>query len=171
MQPLSLRQKLHFAREASRGGIASFEALCEDHGLDSEELALWLDAYEAGGESGLRVTEMEGTEAPEAVMREAIRNLGKGLSRLYPTSLFELSRAANAITVGVWDKRFDGGDQLRPVFQIRWVGSPEGRRGFWLLYWQRMNHKWWPFRTRKRLTQIDQVLREVREDRDGCFWT
>jgi len=171
MQPLSLRQKLHFAREASRGGMASFEALCEEHGLDSEELSLWLDAYEAGGESGLRVTETEGAEAPEEVMREAARDLRKGLSRLHPTSLFEIHRAGNAVTVSTWDKRFDGGDALRPVFQIRWVTLAQGRRGFWLLYWQRINHKWWPYRSRKRLTQIDQALREVQEDRDGCFWT
>jgi hypothetical protein len=171
MEPLSLRQKLHFAREASRGGMASFDALCEEHGLDSEELALWLDAYEAGGESGLRVTEMEGAEAPEEIMRAAVRDLRKGLSRIYPTRLFEIGRAGNAITVSVWDTRFDGGDALRPVFQFRRVTPAHGKRGFWVLYWQRVNRKWWPYRTSKRLTEIAQILREVQEDRDGCFWT
>jgi len=171
MQPLSLKQKLDFAREAIRGGHASFEALCEQHGLDSEELALWLEAYKAGGEPGLRITELGTTDAPESVMREAASYLEKSLASLYPDRLFDVSRGANVVTVSIWEKTFGGGDQLRPVFQVRHVSEPGHTKGFWLLYWQRINRKWWPYRTRRRVTHLGLVLREIQEDTHGCFWT
>lgn len=170
MHSISLKQKLALAREASRGGQSSFEALCEQHGLESEELALWLDAYEAGGEPGLRATEMDAGAAPEAVMKQAAAYLEKSLARLYPESLFEISRRGNTISVGVWGERWNGEDYLQPVFQIRYATSGRAGRGFWVLYWQRANSKWWPYRTQRRLSHLDHVLREVREDAYGCFW-
>lgn len=171
MQPLSLKQKVDFAREAIRGGESSFEALCEQHGLDSEELALWLEAYKAGGEPGLRVTELGTDEAPERVMKEAESYLEKSLASLYPDRIFDLSRRGNVVTVGIWERHFNGEDSVRPVFQVRHVTENGHQRGFWLLYWQRINHKWWPYRTRKRVAHLGQALREIQEDTHGCFWT
>jgi hypothetical protein len=171
MQPLSLNQKLNFARDASRGGESRFEALCEQHGLDSEELSLWLDAYEAGGKLGILATEAPSTNAPEAVMVDALGYLRRGLQGLYPESLFEVDREGNAITVAVWENRWNGGDYLRPVFQVRHVAPATGRKGFWLLYWHRVNNRWWPCRTARRLTDLEQVMAEVRDDPNGCFWT
>ncbi|MFC1508187.1 DUF3024 domain-containing protein [Candidatus Omnitrophota bacterium] len=153
-------------------GYVEFLKIAKESGLTKERLEYYTNAYEASGESGLRALSYR-KRMPEDIRKAALGKINRYLSNRVPPNLtseigFLVKAQYNRITIA--EKRLLFGDPSRTscseFCQMRYAGFDNR----WHLYWKRKTGKWWPYIPKKTVYTIGDCLREVDEDRRGCFW-
>jgi len=119
---------------------------------------------------GLRALD-EIVDPPDEEVERAINVVDLYLDYKFPRRKFSIKRRKNKIIVSTSPSVKSGseGSQV-PVFQIRYFET-KSKKPLWLLYWQRADGKWWPYKTDKqRIYKIDQLMEEVVSDPHSCLW-
>ena len=82
----------------------------------------------------------------------------------HPKLPFAIIKEKQSYIVGHKRKRFsDGSEYLDTACKITYVKSSDS----WKLYWMRADLKWHLY---LKYPSLDELLREVKEDPNGCFW-
>lgn len=168
---LTVQEKISFAKKARRLSSERFDEFCQSNGLTSEQLALWVDSFEAGGEMGIRALD-ETLEPPEEEMVRAISVIRLYLEYKFPQQKFDIKRRKNKLTIGTLNRSVtpSGTESCEQIIQIRYFET-KSKKTLWLLYWYRSDGRWWPYITQKqRIYNIDQIMEEVDDDPQRCFW-
>ena len=142
---------------------AAFYTYAAEHDLTVNEVAYYLNAYEHGGEAGLRAI-----HAPD-IARQAIKTIGATLDEYFQGRLpYRLTDEGTAIGVYEIQQRRNNDKYLFPICQFRL--TLDGRQ--WHLYWMRKFDAWWPYPSpeRGRKYTLKARLQQVLEDEHGCFW-
>lgn len=169
---LPYEQRLVLVKRSIRPGPrqpARLQRLAQEASIDPAELEMWLDAYEAGRESGLRTVEAAATPAAD-VLKGTAAAIGVWLETTYGSNRhFKVTRKAGTISVAETRSPTDGAARAKAIerFQIR-AGDDNG----WHLYYRRAG-KWWPYHTsdkRGRPRPLDDCLHEVMTDPLRRFW-
>ena len=140
----------------------------QKHNLSINEVSYYLNAYEYGGEAGLRAIHNPDIIPPD-VAREAIKTIAATLDAEFEGRLpYRLTDEGTAIGVCQIQERMNGDKYLFPICQFRL--TLEGR--IWHLYWMRKFEAWWPYpppETDRKYT-LRARMQQVLEDDHGCFW-
>jgi hypothetical protein len=133
------------------------------------EIVYYLNAYEEGGESGLKAIHKPDI-IPEDIAQRTIAKIKKVFKASFPESFkFRVTDEGTAIAVYEIQKEFDDeGEYLRPGFQLRLTLE----NGWWHVYWRRKFEVWWPYVSddTTRTHSLTEVLEMVIADKHGCFW-
>jgi hypothetical protein len=144
---------------------ARLNRLADEAKIDAADLEMWLDAYEAGGESGLRAV-----ETPAKSTAGALKGTSGAITVWLETSYGPLRN----FKVGARDGRISvaetPGDGSKAVdrFQLR-AGDENG----WHLYFKR-GARWWPYNVGEKRGKprfLDDVLHDIMTDPQRLFWT
>jgi len=147
---------------------AAFYAYADEHNLTVNEVAYYLNAYEAGGEVGLQAIHNPDIIPPD-VARQAIKTIAATLDTHFEGRLpYRLTDEGTAVGVYEIQQRMNGEKYLFPICQLRLTVS--GRQ--WHLYWMRKFDAWWPYPLPKkeRKHTLKARVQQVLEDEFGCFW-
>ena len=146
----------------------AFYDYAQKHNLSINEVSYYLNAYEYGGEVGLRAIHNPDIIPPD-VAREAIKTIAATLDAEFEGRLsYRLTDEGTAIGVYRIQERMNGDKYLFPICQLRL--TLEGR--IWHLYWMRKFDAWWPYpppETGRKYT-LRARMQQVLEDDHGCFW-
>ena len=147
---------------------AAFYAYADEHNLTVNEVAYYLNAYEAGGEAGLEAIRNPDIIPPD-VARAAIKTIAKMLDNHFEGRLpYRLTDEGTAVGLYEIQQRRNGDRYLFPICQLRLTLASRQ----WHLYWMRKFDAWWPYplpesgRKHTLRARIEQVL----QDQWGCFW-
>ena len=145
-----------------------FYTYAEQHQLTVDEVAYYLNAYEAGGDAGLEAIRNPDIIPPDAA-RGAIKTIDGMLAAhfegLIPYRLTDEGTAAGVYHI---QERTNGDRYLFPTCQLRLTLATRQ----WHLYWMRKFDAWWPYplpETGRKFT-LRARMEQVLEDRHGCFW-
>ena len=146
----------------------AFHTYAEQHHLTVNEVAYYLNAYQAGGAAGLEAIRNPDIIPPEDAQL-AIRKIAKILDEHFRGQLpYRLTDEGTAIGVYEIQQRRNGDKYLFGICQLRL--TLETRH--WHLYWMRKFDAWWPYPvpdTGRKFT-LRARMQQVIEDRWGCFW-
>jgi hypothetical protein len=155
---------------------AEFTHLAQESGLGTRWLAYYTNAYEAAGESGIKALSYR-KKMPDEILNEGLKKINDYLDemrRLLKEKAvkaqidFEPRYKGNQITV--YEKRplFNDPSETShlAVFQVRYTDYDKR----WHLYWMRKFNRWWPYVPDKPVITIEDCIREVENDKWGCFW-
>ncbi len=147
----------------------AFSRCAAKHQLTVNEVVYYLNAYEYGGEAGLRAIHAPDIIPPD-VAREAIKTIGKILDNHFQNDLpYRLTDEGTGIGLYEIQQRQQAGDKyLFPICQFRLTLADRQ----WHLYWRRKFDAWWPYsppQTGQKHTLRARV-QQVIEDEFGCFW-
>jgi hypothetical protein len=146
----------------------AFYDYAQKHNLSINEVSYYLNAYEYGGETGLRAIHNPHIIPPD-VAREAIKTIAATLDAEFEGRLsYRLTDEGTAIGAYQIQERMNGDKYLFPICQLRL--TLEGR--IWHLYWMRKFDAWWPYpppETGRKYT-LRARMQQVLEDDHGCFW-
>ena len=151
-----------------RDDDAAFYAYADEHGLTVNEVAYYLNAYEAGGEAGLEAIRNPDIIPPD-VARGAIKTITKMLDAHFEGRLpYRLTDEGTAIGVYEIQQRRNGDKYLFVICQLRLTLASRQ----WHLYWMRKFDASWPYSLpeRGRKHTLRARVQQVLEDRWGCFW-
>lgn len=144
-----------------------FYSYAAEHGLTVNEVVYYLNAYEAGGDAGLRAL-VAPDILPPAVARHALRTIEKALRERFPgDDFYRLTDEGTAIGVYQIQKRWQTQERyLFPVCQFRRSGNK------WHLYWMHKFDAWWPYPLpeKGRKFTLQARLQQLLDDEYGCFW-
>lgn len=146
----------------------AFFSYAEQHGLTVNEVVYYLNAYEAGGDDGLRAIANPDI-LPADLARDAIKTIAAALDVHFEGRLpYRLTDEGTAVGVYEIQERRNGDKYLFAICQFR--VTLEGRT--WHLYWRRKFDAWWPYPLPEhgRKHTLQARLQQVLEDLDGCFW-
>ncbi|MBC8262710.1 MAG: DUF3024 domain-containing protein [Anaerolineales bacterium] len=147
---------------------AAFSTYTAEHNLTVNEVVYYLNAYEYGGEAGLRAIRNHDIIPPD-VAGQAITAITALLDERFEGRLpYRLTDEGTAIGVYAIQQRMNGETYLFPVCQLRL--TLDSRQ--WHLYWMRKFDAWWPYsppRSGRKYT-LEARLQQVLEDEHGCFW-
>lgn len=153
-------------------GAAEFYRIARESGLGTRWLSYYANAYEAGGESGLKALSYR-CKMHDKIRAEAEGKISRYLDNKIPPNLraeigFRIKVHTNRITVIEQRPCFGNRSQMTclEVFQVRYTDYDNR----WHLYWMRKFNKWWPYVPEQPVFTIDDCLREVEQDIWGCFW-
>lgn len=158
----------------SEEGYAAFRKFARQARIKEGQLAYYLNAYEAAGESGLQALTYKNS-MPENVRVEATRKINEFLSARLPKNQnvvnkvwFQVIAKDNRITGAEKRPLFADPTQTSCVdcFQVRYTDFDKR----WHLYWKRASGKWWPYVPDEEVKTIEDCLRELKQDNSGCFW-
>ena len=146
----------------------AFYTYAEEHQLTVDEVVYYLNAYEAGGDTGLEAIRNPDIIPPD-IARAAIKTM-TGMLDVHFQGLIPYRLTDEGTAVGVYDiqERMNGDRYLFAVCQLRLTLAT----GQWHLYWMRKFDAWWPYplpESGRRFT-LRARMQQVLEDRDGCFW-
>jgi hypothetical protein len=147
----------------------AFEKFAAGHGLTVNEVVYYLNAYEYGGEAGLRAI-----HAPEIIpsdlARRAIKQIAETLDHYFQGRLpYRLTDEGIAIGLYEIKQRWRSQDKyLFAICQFRLTTDPNR----WHLYWMRKFDAWWPYSPPQagRKYTLRARIQQLIEDEDGCFW-
>jgi hypothetical protein len=145
-----------------------FYTYAAEHGLTVDEVAYYLNAYEAGGIAGLEAIRNPDIIPPD-VARGAIETIAAALDAHFEGRLpYRLTDEGTGIGVYEIQERRNGDKYLFAICQFRL--TLKGR--LWHLYWMRKFDAWWPYPApeRGRKHTFKARLQQVLEDEHGCFW-
>lgn len=167
----SFPEKLSLCKKARRCDQERFKQLCRQYAISIEQLSLWFDSYMAGGEMGLRALD-EVIDPPEEEIERALNVVRLYLGYKFPRRKFVIKKRRNKIYINHEPEQGHTAEaDQQPVFQIRYFET-KSKKPLWLLYWSRPDGKWWPYITSKqRIYKIDQLMEEVVNDPNHCFWS
>ncbi len=143
-------------------------AYVAEHDLTVNEAVYYLNAYQFGGDSGLRAI-----RNPEIIPPETARRATKTVARMLDDHFqgrmsFRITDEGTAI--GVYEiKEYEGEERyLFAICQVRLTLD----RHRWHLYWKRKFNAWWPYSLPEtgRKSTLGARMRQVLEDQYGCFW-
>ncbi|MCP4535868.1 MAG: DUF3024 domain-containing protein [Chloroflexi bacterium] len=166
----SIETMLRIAKDVMKlkDNKAAFYDYAGEHDLAVNEVAYYLNAYEAGGETGLEAIRNPGIIPPD-VARRAIKTIGKMLDEhLKGRMPYRLTDEGTAVGVYEIQQRMNGETYLFPICQLRLTLETEQ----WHLYWMRKFDAWWPYSLPKTGRQFTLAARvqQVLKDEWGCFW-
>lgn len=146
-----------------------FYTYAEEHHLTVNEVAYYLNAYEYGGEPGLRAIHVPDIIPPD-VARGALKTIAATLETHFDGGPpLRLTDEGTGLGVYEIQERQNGDKYLFAVCQLRL--TLDGR--LWHLYWMRKFDAWWPYPPpdggQHRYT-LKARLQQALEDRWGCFW-
>lgn len=147
----------------------AFEKYAAEHQLTINEVVYYLNAYEYGGEAGLRAIHAPDIIPPD-VAREAIKTITKMLDQHFQDRI--PSRLTDeGIGIGLYEiqQRWQTGDKyLFPICQLRLTLASNQ----WHLYWMRKFDAWWPYPLPQRGHKytLKARVQQLLEDESGCFW-
>lgn len=170
-QEMSFQEKLSITKKARKITSLSFEKFCENLPITPEQLILWLDAFKAGGEMGLRALE-ETINPPQDKMERAIGVIKLYLDYKFPHDNFNIKKRKNKIIISkIFPQNTNSQTKSsKHIFQIKYFET-KSRKALWLLFWMRDDGKWWPYITKKqRIYKIDHLMEEVVNDEQNRFW-
>jgi hypothetical protein len=147
---------------------AAFYDYADEHNLTVNEVAYYLNAYEAGGEAGLEAIRNPDIIPPD-VARRAIKTIAKVLDAHFEGRLpYRLTDEGTAIGVYEIQQRRNRDKYLFPICQLRLTLASRQ----WHLYWMRKFDAWWPYPLpqRGRKHTLRARVQQALEDRWGCFW-
>jgi hypothetical protein len=180
MKNITFEKKCFWAKKAmeidtyTEKGEKEYSKLAKQSGLGPNQLAYYLNAYEAAGESGVKAL-VYNKKLPEELKLEATKKISAYLNDKFSSipqqHKHKLGFAAevqgNRITV--YERRPVFSDPSRwcrsSVFQVRYTDYDKR----WHLYWRRASGKWWPFVGEYQVHTIIDCIRQV-ELRKECFW-
>ncbi len=143
-------------------------AYAAEHQLTVNEAVYYLNAYEFGGDAGLRAI-----RNPEIIPPEVARRAAKTVARILDDHFqgrmsFRITDEGTAIGVYEIQERMDGEKYLFAICQLRLTLD----RNRWHLYWMRKFDAWWPYSPPEigRKHTLSARMRQVLEDEYGCFW-
>ncbi|MCL4304060.1 MAG: DUF3024 domain-containing protein [Anaerolineae bacterium] len=147
----------------------AFAKYAAKHQLTINEAVYYLNAYEYGGEVGLRAIHAPDIIPPD-VAREAIKTISKILDQHFQAQVpYRLTDEGIGIGLYEIQQRWQTGDRyLYPICQFRLTLAERQ----WHLYWWRKFDAWWPYP----LPEIGQKyslkarVQQVLENATGCFW-
>jgi hypothetical protein len=133
------------------------------------EIVYYLNAFEEGGESGVKAIHSPDI-IPEEIVKRTIAKIKKTLRANFPENFkFRVTDEGTAIGVYEIQKRFQSEEEyLFPGFQLRLTLE----NGWWHVYWRRKFDVWWPYvpDTPMRNHSLTEILNIVIVDKHGCFW-
>lgn len=137
-------------------------------GLTVNEVAYYLNAYEYGGEAGLQAL-TDPDVIPPGLAGRAIKRIKRALDELPGESPCRVTDEGTAIGVYEVQQRYHTDrEYLFPVCQFRLTVET----GRWHLYWMRKFDAWWPYSLPERGHKyaLEARIRQLLQDKDGCFW-
>jgi hypothetical protein len=140
----------------------------DEHRLTVNEVAYYLNAYEAGGEAGLEAIRNPDIIPPDAA-RRAIKTIARVLDEHFEGRMpYRLTDEGTAVGLYEIQQRQNGDEYLFSICQLRLTLAT----GEWHLYWMRKFDAWWPYPLpeRGRKHTLRARVRQVIEDQWGCFW-
>jgi len=147
---------------------AAFYDYAAKHHYTVNEVAYYLNAYEYGGDEGLRAIHVPDIIELEAA-RRATKMIAKLLDEWYEGRLpYRITDEGTAIGVYEIQQRWDGEKFLFPVCQLRLTVASH----HWHLYWMRKFDAWWPYPLPEQGRKFTLYARmvQVYENRWVCFW-
>jgi hypothetical protein len=147
---------------------SAFYTYAEEHHLTVNEVAYYLNAYEAGGDAGLEAIRNPDIIPPD-LARGAMKTMSKMLDEHFEGRLpYRLTDEGTGVGLHEIQERMNGDKYLFPICQLRvTLGTRQ-----WHLYWMRKFDAWWPYplpESGRRFT-LRSRMEQVLEDRWGCFW-
>lgn len=154
-------------------GYQSFREFADQAGIKEEQLAYYLNAYQAAGESGLKALTYK-KPMPEEVRIEATRRINEYFAGRLPKNQyagklwFLVVAKDNRIAAAERRPLFSDPSQTTTseFFQVRYTDYD----GKWHLYWHRASGKWWPYVPTREIRSIDDCLAELDADPHHCFF-
>jgi hypothetical protein len=146
----------------------TFYAYADEHGLTVNEVAYYLNAYEAGGEAGLEAIRNPDIIPPD-IARAAIKTIAGILDIHFEGQLpYRLTDEGTAVGIYEIQQRMNGDKYLFAICQLRLTLTSRQ----WHLYWMRKFDAWWPYPLpeRGRKHTLKARIQQVLEDEWGCFW-
>jgi hypothetical protein len=147
---------------------AAYDIYAHKHNLTVDEIVYYLNAYEYGGESGLRAIHAPDIIPPD-VARHAIKLITKMFDAHFEGRLrYRVTDEGTAIGVYHIQRRMDGVEYLFAICQLRLTMETNQ----WYLYWRRKFDAWWPYSapTHGRKYTLRARVQQVLDDEYGCFW-
>jgi len=145
-----------------------FYTYAEHHDLTVNEVAYYLNAYEAGGDEGLEAIRNPDIIRPD-VARMAIDTIVEMLDEHFEGRLpYRLTDEGTAVGLYEIQKRMNGDRYLFAICQLRVTLATRQ----WHLYWMRKFDAWWPYplpESGRRFT-LRARMEQVLQDRWGCFF-
>lgn len=139
-----------------------------EHQLTVNEAVYYLNAYQFGGDAGLRAIRNPEIIPPE-VARSATRTVAGMLDDHFQGRMsFRITDEGTAIGVYEIQERTNGEKYLFAICQLRRTLDPHR----WHLYWMRKFDAWWPYSLPEtgRKYALRARMQQVLEDEYGCFW-
>jgi len=170
---ITFQKKCCWAKKALKAvSDDDFYDLARESKLSVNQLAYYLNAYEAAGESGIKALTYN-KKLPDDIRLEALGMISTYL-RDKCDSIPEMHKHKIGIAADVRGNRITVYER-RPVFSdpSRWCRSSvfhiryTGYDKRWHLYWRRASGKWWPF-PRHPVRTIDDCIRQVELNKE-CF--
>ena len=169
---------LHLAETAAQWdldtdeGYEKFRFFALENGIKEGNLAYYLNAYQAAGESGLKALTYK-KPMPEEVRIEATRKMNEYFAARLPQNehagklWFQVVARDNRITAAERRPYFRDHSKTTTseFFQVRYTDYD----GKWHLYWKRASGKWWPYVPTREIHSIDDCLAELEADPRHCF--
>ncbi len=147
----------------------AFETNAARRHLTVNEVVYYLNAYQYGGEAGLRAIHAPDIIPPD-MAQASIKTISKILDDHFAGRVpYRLTDEGTAIGLYEIQQRSHTGDKyLFPICQFR--VSLEPRQ--WHLYWMRKFDAWWPYAPPERGRQdtLNARVQQVITDEWGCFW-
>ena len=146
---------------------AAFYAYAAERKLTVDEIVYYLNAYEAGGDEGLRALRAPDIIPPE-VAHKARKTIAAMLEEWSPNLSYRTTDEGTAIGVYEIQQRQSGDKYLFEICQLRWIAASN----HWHLYWMRSFDAWWPYALPRqgRKHTLRARMQQVLEDEFGCFW-
>ncbi len=153
-------------------GYEKFRLFALENGIKAENLAYYLNAYQAAGESGLKSLTYK-KPMLEEVWIEATRKMNEYFAARLPKNehagklSFQVVAKDNRITASERRPYFQDPSKITTseFFQVRYTDYD----GKWHLYWKRASGKWWPYVPTRKINSIDDCLAELEADPQHCF--
>ncbi|MEW5961039.1 MAG: DUF3024 domain-containing protein [Chloroflexota bacterium] len=168
-RPIDTMRKIALEAQALGDDWEAFDEYADSHQLTVNEVVYYLNAYQYGGEAGLRAIHAPDI-IPSDVARAAIKTIGAMLDEHFAGRVpYRLTDEGTAIGLYEVQQRFQTGDKyLFPICQFRLTLEPR----YWHLYWMRKFDAWWPYSPpeRGRKDTLKARVQQVIEDESGCFW-
>ncbi len=147
---------------------AAFYTYAAEHNLTVNEVAYYLNAYEAGGEAGLQALRAPDIIPPD-VAHMAIETIAAMLDEHFQgRPPYRLTDEGIAIGVHEIQQRRSGEKYLFEICQLHLTVASNQ----WHLYWMRKFDAWWPYpspETGPKHT-LQARIQQVLDDEFGCFW-
>ena len=168
-RPIDMMRQIASDAQELGDDWGAFEDYAIEHQLTINEVVYYLNAYQYGGEAGLRAIHAPDIIPPD-VARGAIKKIGQFLDDHFEGRLpYRLTDEGTAIGLYEIQKRHQTGDKyLFPIAQYRLTMDSNQ----WHLYWMRKFDAWWPYSPpeRGRKHTLKARVQQVLEDEHGCFW-
>ena len=164
-----IETKRRIAQDAIRFGDdgAALYDYAAKHKLTVNEVVYYMNAYEAGGDVGLRALGAPDI-LPVDVADRARKTIAAMLAAWSPDLPYRITDEGTAISVYEIRQRQNGDTHLFAICQLRWTAASNQ----WHLYWMRAFDAWWPYELPEtgRKHTLRARMQQVLDDRFGCFW-